>query len=166
VHEEEALSVEGNRTNKREGWPETKRKDARHPQHPSPYLVHGKWPPHRGRHVRALSGPKHQPSQLTPVLPRLGQKLRQSTPFGAMSALWAQQVKCTRQTHPRTNSETRPRITPLPLRVHQTCTKAVRSLIFAILLRGKALTVRAYIKFLANLPSAEPTIPAASTAVA
>jgi hypothetical protein len=26
VHEEEALSVEGNRTNKREGWPETKRK--------------------------------------------------------------------------------------------------------------------------------------------
>jgi hypothetical protein len=31
VHEEEALSVEGNRTNKREGWPETKRKGCEAP---------------------------------------------------------------------------------------------------------------------------------------
>jgi hypothetical protein len=31
VHEEEALSVEGNRTNKLEGWPETKRKGCEAP---------------------------------------------------------------------------------------------------------------------------------------
>jgi hypothetical protein len=34
---------------------------------------------------RALSNPKHQPNQLTPILPRLGQRLRQSTPLGARS---------------------------------------------------------------------------------
>jgi hypothetical protein len=40
VHEEEALSVEGNRTNKREGWPETKRKGCEAPTASQP--LHGK----------------------------------------------------------------------------------------------------------------------------
>jgi hypothetical protein len=37
--------------------------------------------------ARALSGPKHQPTQLTQILPRFGQKLRQSPPFRAKNAL-------------------------------------------------------------------------------
>jgi hypothetical protein len=38
---------------------------------------------------RAVRGPKHQLTQLTPILPRFGQKrlLCQTTPFGARSAL-------------------------------------------------------------------------------
>jgi hypothetical protein len=107
--------------------------------------------------LRAFSGPRLQPTQLTPVLPRHGQKLRQVSPLGARSALMGLSSQGNKQKHAGTKTKNWPRTTPSPSNAGRT--KLVQKLhtVSYWPLMSQRPRVRAYGQILATRGSDPPS---------